>query len=421
MRNFDKAKRIVVKIGTNTLSKDGGIDTAYVRRIAGQIASLLKTGRQVVVITSGAIGMGRGQLSGYQDIRALGSGYRGTRKSGEQKNRGAGMGGGQVVLGGTVNPDRKSAGGAPNAGRLISNGVKDVKMRQACAAIGQPLLMAEYKKSFARYGVTIAQVLVTAEVLNNRKTYLNLRNSVETLLNLSVVPILNENDSVSTDEIGSAFGDNDKLSALVASKIDADLLIMLSDIDALYDKDPRKFSDAKLIPAVYEITEKIMRSAGGKGSTHGTGGMKTKLQAAKIASSAGCRMVLADGRVKNAISRIVAGEEIGTVFMPKRKLSNRSRWILNSAAAGTIFIDEGAMKAVRNHKSLLPSGVISIEGSFEAGTVVMLNDNAKAVTNLSSSQLKALAGKHSSEIRKILGPKHRDVVAIPEDIVIIDY
>ena len=366
MRNFENAKRIVVKIGTNTLAKDGGVDTGYVRRIAGQVSSLLKTGRQVVIITSGAIGMGRGQLD-------------------------------------------------------VAERVKDIKMRQACAAIGQPLLMAEYKKSFARYGVTVAQVLLTAEVLNNRKTYLNLRNSVETLLKLSVVPVLNENDSVSTDEIGSAFGDNDKLSALVASKIDADLLIMLSDIDALYDKDPRKFSDAKPIPAVYEITEEIMRNAGGKGSRHGTGGMKTKLEAAKIASNAGCRMVLADGRVKNIIGRIIAGEEIGTVFMPKRKLSNRARWILNSAAAGTIFIDEGAMRAIRGRKSLLPSGVISVEGSFEAGAVVMLNDNAKAVTNLSSPQLKALAGKHSSEIRKILGPKHRDVVAIPEDIVIIDY
>jgi glutamate 5-kinase len=149
--------------------------------------------------------------------------------------------------------------------------------------------------------------------------------------------------------------------------------------------------------------------------------MKTKLEAAKIASNAGCRMVLANGRVKNVIGRIIAGEEIGTVFMPKRKLSNRARWILNSTAAGTIHIDDGAMQAVRNRKSLLPSGVISVDGSFEAGVVVMLNDNAKAVTNLGSSQLKALAGKHSSEIRKILGPKHRDVVAIPEDIVIVDY
>ncbi len=366
MRNFENAKRIVVKIGTNILTKDSGVDAAYVRRIAGQISRLLKTDRQIVIVSSGAIGMGRGQLG----------------------------------------PSGK---------------VKDIKMRQAYAAIGQPLLMAEWRKSFLRYGVTVAQVLVTAEVLNNRKTYLNLRNSVETLLKLSVVPVLNENDSVSTDEIGSAFGDNDTLSALVASKIDADVLIMLSDIDALYDKDPRKSADAKAIPAVYEITDDIMRSAGGRGSGLGTGGMKAKIEAARIAANAGCRMVLANGRVKNVVGRIMAGEEIGTVFMPRRKLSNRSRWILNNAAAGVIQIDEGAMRAVKNRKSLLPSGVVSVKGTFEAGAVVMLNDNAKAVTNLSSSQLKNLAGKHSSEIRKSLGPKHRDVVAIPEDIVFLDY
>jgi len=387
MRDFSKARRIVVKIGTNTLTKDGGVDAAYVRRMAGQISSLLATNRQVVIVSSGAIGMGRGQLSGYQDTRASGSGY--------QENRVSGMG-------------------------AVAGKIKDIKMRQACAAIGQPLLMAEWRKSFLRYGVTVAQVLLTAEVLNNRKTYLNLRNSIETLLKLSVVPVLNENDSVSTDEIGSTFGDNDKLSALVASKIDADVLIMLSDIDALYDKNPRKFADARPIHTVYEITEDIMRSAGGRGTEYATGGMKTKIEAAKIASNAGCRIVLANGRLKNVIGRIIAGEEIGTVFMPKRKLSNRSRWILNSAAGGTIFIDEGAMRAIKNRKSLLPSGIISIKGAFEAGSVVMLNDNAKAVTNLSSSQLKALAGKHSSEIRKILGPKHRDVVAIPEDIVMID-
>lgn len=366
MRDFTKAKRIVVKIGTHVLTKDEGIDAGYVRQVAGQISEMLKGGRQVVIVTSGAIGMGAGQLE-------------------------------------------------------LEGGVKGMKMRQACAAIGQPLLMQEYRKSFLQYGVTVAQVLLTAEVLNNRKTYLNLRNSIETLLGLGVVPILNENDSVSTAEIGTAFGDNDKLSALVASKIDADLLIMLSDIDALYDKNPREFPDAKAIPAVFEITDEIVRNAGGKGSRYATGGMKTKIEAARIASNAGCRIVLANGRAKDVITRIVAGEEIGTVFMPKRKLSNRSRWILNSAPAGTIRIDAGAMRALRNHKSLLPSGIISVEGSFEAGDVVMLNDNAKAVTNLGSLQLRALAGKHSSEIRNILGPKHRDVVAIPEDIVIIDY
>ena len=365
MRDFSKAKRIVIKIGTNILTKNDTVDAGYVRGVVGQVNSLLKAGRQVVIVSSGAIGMGLGQLDA----------------------------------------DR----------------AKDIKMRQACAAIGQPLLMAEYRKSFMRYGVTVAQVLLTSEVLDNRRTYLNLRHSIETLLKLSVVPILNENDSVSTDEIGTAFGDNDKLSALVASKLDADLLIMLSDIDALYDRNPQKFTEARPIATVFEITDEIVRNAGGKGSRHGTGGMKTKIEAAKIASNAGCRIVLANGRLKNVIGRIIAGEEIGTIFMPKRKLSNRSRWILNSSPAGTIVIDDGAMRAVRAHKSLLPSGVVSVKGVFKAGDVVILNDKAKAVASIGSTQLKTLAGKHSTEIKKLLGPEHRDVVAIPEDIVIIDY
>ena len=367
MRDFGKVKRVVVKIGTNTLSKGGRVDTAYVGRIAKQICGLIRSGREVVIVTSGAIGMGAGRLG-------------------------------------------------------LTGRVKETKMRQACAAIGQPLLMDEYRKSFGRQGVNVAQVLLTAEVLNNRKTYLNLRNSVETLLNLKVVPILNENDSVSTAEIGTTFGDNDKLSALVASKIDADLLIMLSDIDSLYDRDPRHYPDARRIPVVFEITEQIVQSASKQtGYEHAVGGMRTKIEAARIASDAGCRMVLANGRARDVIGRIMAGADIGTVFMPKRKLSNRARWILNSSTAGTIGIDEGAMRAVRNNKSLLPSGIVSVTGTFEAGDVVMLNDNAKAVTNFSSTELKQLAGKHSSEIRKLLGSSRRDVVAVPEDIVLIEY
>ena len=366
MRNFSQVKRIVVKIGTNTLTKDGRVDSGYVRQIAKQIASLLAEGKQIVIVSSGAIGMGTGQLR-------------------------------------------------------IKSPVSNTKMRQACAAIGQPLLMAEYRKAFSRYKVVIAQVLLTAEVLNNRKTYLNLRNSVETLLKLGVVPVLNENDSVSTEEIGTTFGDNDKLSALAASKIDADLLVMLSDIDALYDKDPKKYKDAKPVKAVFEITDAIIRSAGKRGSKHATGGMKTKIEAAKIASNAGCRIVLAGGRVKNVLGRILAGHEIGTVFMPKRRLSNRARWILNSSASGKIMIDPGAIKAVSKRKSLLPSGIIKVEGQFKAGSVVMLNDEAKAVSNFSSTELKRLTGKHSREIRKILGSKRKDVVAAPEDIVFLSY
>ncbi len=366
MRNFDNAKRIVVKIGTNTLTKDGGIDTDYVHDIARQIAAQIAVGRQLVIVSSGAIGMGAGRAG-------------------------------------------------------ITGPVSDMQMRQACAAIGQPLLMAEYRDAFAQYDVTTAQVLLTAEVLNHRKTYLNLRNAIETLLKLGVVPVLNENDSVSTDEIGTAFGDNDKLSALVASKIDADLLIMLSDIDAMYDKDPRKNSDAQPVKIVFEINKDIERSAGKSGSTYATGGMKTKIQAVKIASYAGCRIVLAHGREQNVIERIIAGEDIGTLFMPKGKLSNRARWIINSAHEGTIRIDDGAMEALRKRKSLLPSGIVSVEGSFAAGAVVMLNDSAKAVTSLGSDELLAMAGKHSSQIRQKLGSKRKDVVATPEDIVFLDY
>jgi glutamate 5-kinase len=366
MRDFSRTKRIVVKIGTRTLTKGTGVDAAYFRRVAGQVETLIDAGKQVVIITSGAIGMGAGQLD----------------------------------------PSQK---------------VTEMKMRQACAAIGQPLLMQEYRKAFLRHGVTVAQVLLTAEVLSNRKTYLNLRNAIETLLKLGVVPILNENDSVSTAEIGTAFGDNDKLSALVASKIDADLLIMLTDIDALYDKDPQKHADARAISTVFEITDEIVRSAGGSGSRHATGGMKTKIEAARIAAQAGCRMVLANGRAKDIITRIMAGDEVGTIFLPKRKLSNRARWILNSRSVGTIHIDEGALRALRQRKSLLPSGVVSVEGDFKAGDIVMLNRAAKAMASIGAAQLKTLAGKHSTEIKKALGPAHRDVVAIPEDIVFIDY
>ncbi len=366
IRNFDKVKRIVVKIGTNTLTDGGKVDTEYICHIADQIAMLLKSGRQVLIVSSGAIGLG---------ANALG----------------------------------------------LDGGVSDMNMRQACAAIGQPLLMQEYRNAFARHNVETAQVLLTSSVLNHRKTYLNLRNAVETLLNVGAVPVLNENDSVSLDEIGTAFGDNDTLSALIASKIDADLLIMLTDIDSLYDKDPKEYDDAKPVKVVYEITREIEDSAGKSGSKHATGGMETKIEAAKIASNVGCRIVMANGRVENVVTQIMDGDEIGTIFMPKRKLSNRVRWILNSASVGKIIVDDGAIEAVSNRKSLLPSGIIAIEGDFAAGSVVMLNDAAKAVTNFSSAELSGIAGKHSSEIRPKLGANRRDVVATPEDIVFLDY
>jgi glutamate 5-kinase len=366
MQNFERVKRIVIKIGTSTLSTDDGVDSAYIQTLAKQVAQLAKTGRQVLIVSSGAIGMGAKQLD-------------------------------------------------------LEGPVMNMRLRQACAATGQPLLMHEYHKAFSDVGLTVSQVLLTAEVLNNRKTYLNLRNAIETLLNLGLVPIVNENDSVSTDEIGTAFGDNDTLSALVASKIDADLLIMLTDIDALYDKDPRKHNDAKPIRVVEEITDDLIRTAGQKGSTHSTGGMKTKLTAAKIASTAGCRMVLADGSEPGVIQKIMEGGEIGTVFAADtQKLSNRTRWILHSKPEGTIHIDNGALAAIRQNKSLLPSGITSVEGTFAAGAVVMVNDVAKAVVSLNSDEINQVAGTHSDTIRNLLGPGRRDVVAVPEDIVFLE-
>ncbi len=366
MRNFDQAKRIVIKIGTSTLSTADGINSEYIQTLARQVARLIDTNRQVLIVSSGAIGMGAKQLG-------------------------------------------------------LEGPVTNMRLRQACAATGQPLLMHEYHKAFSNAGLTVSQVLLTAEVLDKRKTYLNLRNAIETLLDLGVVPIINENDCVSTDEIGTAFGDNDTLSALVASKIDADLLIMLTDIDALYDKDPRKHDDAKPIRVVEEITDDLIRTAGQKGSDHSTGGMKTKLAAAKIASTAGCRMLLADGSEPDVIPKIMEGEGIGTVFAAEaQKLSNRIRWILHSKPEGTIHVDEGAIKAISKRKSLLPSGITGVEGTFAAGAVVMINDVAKAVVSLNSDEINQVAGAHSNTIRNLLGPDRRDVVAVPEDIVFPD-
>jgi glutamate 5-kinase len=365
MRDFTGVRRIVIKIGTNTLTRNNRIDTVYVNNFAGQVYSLYSSGKQIVIITSGAIGMGAGQL-------------------------------------------------------LLKKEVKKVKMQQACAAIGQPLLMHEYHEAFSIYNIKVAQVLLTTDVLNHRTTYVNLRNSIETLLHLGVIPILNENDSISTEEIGTAFGDNDRLSALVASKLDAGLLIMLTDIDALYDMDPRKYPDAKPIPVVHEITPEIEQSAGGSGSVFSKGGMKTKLDAARIILTTGCSMVLVHGREKNIITRVAAGEEIGTLILPQQRLSNRVRWILHSKPAGMITIDKGAMKALEQNKSLLPRGIVKVDGVFLAGSVVLLNKRAKAVTSMSSNELHRLAGKHSTEIRKILGPDRQDVVALAEDIVFLE-
>jgi glutamate 5-kinase len=384
------ANRIVIKIGTNTIMRrndspsrlcgqgpagagraETGVDVEYLHRAAAQIADLAREGKQIIVVTSGAIGMGARELG-------------------------------------------------------LSKRVTELRMRQACAAIGQIALMDEYRRAFGVFGLTPAQILVTRDEWDNRSAYLNLRATVEALLEERAVPVFNENDVVSTAEIGNAFGDNDQLSAYIASKVDAELLLILSDVDALYDADPRENPGARPIPYVRDLTSEIVAAAGGKGSEFSTGGMATKLKAVAIARDAGCKVVIADGRASRVVSRIVSGEAIGTLFDASHALKNRERWIKNSRPQGSVIVDEGALAAIRERHSLLPRGVVAVEGRFERGAVVLVRSDlsksasAKMVTSLSSEELEGVLGKRSDEVEAILGPGAARLVARPEETVFLD-
>ncbi len=300
-RDLPQVKRVVVKVGTNLLSTKAGIDEAYIDTIAAQIAALMEKGYQVLLVSSGAIGMGAKELR-------------------------------------------------------LKGPVKQTALRQACASIGNPLLMSSYRRAFKAHNLICSQILLTRLDVNNRRTYVNLRNSVSTLLELGVVPIFNENDVVSIDSLGSAFGDNDRMSAFIASKIDAELLIILTDIDGLYDADPKKDPEANLLSEIDTLDSTILSYASGAGSTYATGGMKTKLLAAKIASFAGCGTIIASGYESDIMVRILDGEQLGTYIHPAKALSQRQRWILNNSFQGAIVIDEGAKNALLRKKSLLRQG-----------------------------------------------------------------
>lgn len=369
MRDFSHIRRIVVKVGTNLLSAPNGINISRIQDIARQISTLKKCGLQMLLVSSGAVGMGAKELK-------------------------------------------------------LKEAVKQVTMRQACASIGQPMLMDSYRKAFAENGLICSQILLTRSDLNNRKTYVNLRNSIFTLLDLDVVPVFNENDVVSTAEIGSAFGDNDRMSAMVASKIDADLLVILSDIEGLYTADPKKHPEATLLTDIPSLDEQTFSYAGGAGSAFAVGGMKTKLLAAKIATIAGCGTVIASGYGKDALIRILDGEDVGTFIHPKKRLSQKERWILNNSHQGAIVVDEGAKAALLSHKSLLPKGVVSVQGDFGEGDVVQVVDRsgvafAKAVPYYNSTEVAFMAGHTNTEIDSFLGKGHKDVIFRPEDMVIL--
>lgn len=346
-----EAKRIVIKIGTSILTdKEGNIDINYIRSIAKQISKLRKDGKEIIMVSSGAIGCGRRELG-------------------------------------------------------IKGRIRDIKLRQATAAVGQSLLMHDYHIAFKKFGQKVGQILITYLSFFDRKTYLNLRSSIDALLRLGVIPIINENDPIATDEIGTTFGDNDKLSALVASKAEADLLIMLTDIDGLYTKDPRQHEDAKIVRTVSKIDRKIESYGGQTSSLLSRGGMKTKIQNAKISVEAGCSMVIVNGKEKNILDKVINGELVGTIFLPKERIASKKRWIKQAPAKGSIIVDEGAKKAMLKGKNLLPAGILDVEGTFELENVVEVvcgKAFAKGIVDYSSEDLKKVKGKKSKQIRKIL-------------------
>lgn len=378
-KQIKKANRIIFKFGTSVLTRDdGNIALSRIYSFIESIADLKKENKEIIIVSSGAVGLG---------IKKL-------------------------------NLDKK-----PN----------QLALKKACAAVGQGRLMYLYEEGFDKFSIITAQILLTDEDFSTRERYLNLRNTLNTLLEMNVIPIINENDTVSNndskclkEDISSAcFEDNDKLSALVMSKLGGDLLIILSDIDGLCDADPRVDKNAKVISIIKEFTPEI-EALGFEASQKGRGGMKTKLEAAKIATHSGGMAIIANGKNVNIINEIFSGKEVGTVFLPVETLSSKKRWIAYATnITGALIINKGAQKAlVEKNASLLPTGIIEIKNSFKKGDVIsILNDEnrefSRGVVNYSSTECEKLIGKHSKEIEHLLGHKDVDEIINRDNIVIL--
>ncbi len=387
----EKYKRIVVKLGTNLLTAGSDrLDLVVMSTLVGQVARLHQQGRDVLLVTSGAIAAGRQELG-------------------------------------------------------ISDGMRDIPCRQAMAAVGQTALMQSYEQLFEWHGIKVAQALLTRTDLSDRLGYLNARRTLLTLLKLRVLPIINENDVVAVEELGGAsFGDNDNLSGLVTNLVDADLLVLLSDVEGLYTADPDRDRGATLIPSVERIDRSIEKLAGGT-TGRGRGGMRTKLDAAKLATAAGATAVIAGGLEKDVILRVVAGDALGTIFPPTAsKMESRKRWILSGLATrGSIVVDAGAARALKEqNRSLLPAGVKGVEGKFQRGDAVNIvaeapgakekpskgKKDSKAgaeyerigcgITNYSSKELEAIKGARSDRIEELLGYAYGEEVVHRNDLVV---
>lgn len=366
------AKRIVVKVGTSTITySNGKRNFSQIDRLARELSDLQNQGKEMILVTSGAVAVGVDRL------------------------------------------------GLPQKPDTIPG-------KQAAAAVGQGVLMHTYEKFFADYGQVVAQVLLTKTESIDRHRYTNSRNTFMELLKQGVIPIVNENDVVALDEL--KIGDNDNMSALVAGIVDADLVIILSDIDGLYTANPQTNPDAELVSLVTEITPEIEASAGGVGSARGTGGMATKIQAAKAATSSGINLVIASGTEKNAIPRIVNGENIGTLFVSREnRLQFRKRWLAFGARIqGSVVVDAGCAEAI--HKaggcSILPAGVVAVEGCFEPGSTISVKDGdghelARGLSHYSSEELEKIKGCKSCDIEDIIGHKNYDEIIHRDDLVIL--
>lgn len=367
-----KANRIVIKVGTSTITyANGKRNFSQIDRLAREISDLQNQGKEMILVTSGAVAVG---------------------------------------------VDRMGLPGKP----------KTIPGKQAAAAVGQGVLMHTYEKFFADYGQIVAQVLITKTEAIDRHRYTNTRNTFMELMRQRVIPIVNENDVVALDEL--KIGDNDNMSALVAGIVDADLVIILSDVDGLYTANPQTHPDAVIVPEVAEITPEIEASAGGVGSARGTGGMATKIQAAKAATSSGIHLVIASGTEKNAITRVLQGEELGTLFVSREnRLQFRKRWLAFGAKiAGSIVVDDGCAKAIRKAGgcSILPAGVFAVQGEFLPGSTVSVIDKdahelARGLVHYSSAELEQIKGCKSGEIANILGHKNFDEVIHRDDLVIL--
>jgi glutamate 5-kinase len=363
--------RIVVKIGSNILTEPtGGLSQKRIFAISDDVAEVCDAGHEVVIVSSGAIAAGMEKMG-------------------------------------------------------LTEKPKEIMLKQAAAAAGQSSLMRLYEKSFQRHEKKVAQILLSRGVVSFRPTYLNSRNTLVTLLEYGLIPIVNENDTVATDEL--KFGDNDQLAAIVAGLIDADRLIILSDVEGLYSSDPKKDKDAKIIPHVHEITADLKAMAGGAGSKVGTGGMYSKILAAKKATSFGIPVNIIFGAKKGLLVSLINGEHHGTEFVAKKKsITSRKGWIAYAVRPkGTLVLDQGAVNAlIKGGKSLLPSGIVAIEGSFNRDEAVFCADNegnkiAKGIVNYSSDEVAKIKGKKSADIEKILGIKREDEVIHRDDLVVM--